>query len=162
MCYSGSQQTFHPLNLQKLWTINSYVLVGDETVFIECCPLAPFWWKLELYKWYFDFMSELGYCGTLGYRHKFQMYDRVRALLKAGWYGVPHPESHLCQQVPTWRQSLHLWASTLNIIQMELGISLWNAKSPCASPIRHLYIRAPAPLKRDRSFYLSIYLSKCI
>ena len=39
--YSGSQQTFHPLNLQKLWEINSYVLVGDEIVLIKCSPLAP-------------------------------------------------------------------------------------------------------------------------
>jgi hypothetical protein len=46
---SGSHQTINPLNLKKHWTINSYVLVGDEIVLIKCNPLAPFRSKLKLY-----------------------------------------------------------------------------------------------------------------
>jgi hypothetical protein len=46
---NGSHQIVHPLNLQKLWAINSYVLVSDEIVLIECNPLVPFWFELELH-----------------------------------------------------------------------------------------------------------------
>ena len=46
---SGPQQIVHPLSLQILWTINSYVLTSVEIMLVECSPFAPFWSKLQLY-----------------------------------------------------------------------------------------------------------------
>lgn len=46
---SGSQQIVHPLNLQILWTINSYVLIVVEIMLVECSSLAPFQLRLVLF-----------------------------------------------------------------------------------------------------------------